>query len=45
MCKPPVPVGSAGKYPICIYPGGNCPPGLTCYLATALGGPYGYCFY
>jgi hypothetical protein len=44
-CTPPSDLGAAGNYPMCNYPGGSCPPGMTCNSDCCLGqAGWGYCY-
>lgn len=42
-CEPPMNAG-AGDYPICDYPGGDCPPSMSCHEEPLLGPGHGYCY-
>ncbi len=44
-CTPPSTLGNAGTYPMCSYPSGTCPTGLSCYDDCCVGDlGIGYCF-
>lgn len=48
-CEPSCPVpstlGNSGTYPMCSYPGGNCPSGMSCFDDCCVGDlGIGYCY-
>jgi hypothetical protein len=44
-CAPPSSLGNAGTYPMCSFPSGNCPSGLSCFDDCCVGDlGIGYCY-
>jgi hypothetical protein len=44
-CTSPGTLGAPGNYPMCNYPGGSCPGGVTCNLDAHVGDAgWGYCW-
>jgi hypothetical protein len=44
-CTPPGNLGSPGDYPMCNYPGGTCPAGMSCNEDCCVGDAgWGYCY-